>query len=408
MEDAEIERILKSADAVEIIGRQVDLKPTGKGHVGLCPFHEENTPSFYVYPDSRYHCYGCPAKGDIFQYFMEMDRLSFPEAVAKVAEEAGVPPPAKNRLDAGPSRRFRCLQEVAEFYVRGPSYFDEPRKFFAERVISADMVKKHRIGYAARKSSHLDSIIRKFSAADVTKIGLLCEDNGRTFAFLRHRCIFPIMNRAGAVVSLVGRTIDSDGKPKYLVRNNEFFQRSTGFYGLHTVGSNREVAVVEGPMDVIRTHSVLGMASLCGLGTALTDTQLSALVGMADSILFIFDGDSAGKKAASTVAHTMLGHLQSAKRIRFAFLPAGEDPDTYFQHHSDLSGLKVLSQLEVLDCSLRHFYNLDEIYGQARATEWILKALPGSKGSPMTEIMRAALARIIQAPLSALYQSTPG
>ncbi len=326
----------------DVIGRRVALKRQGRELAGLCPFHKEKTPSFTVSEEKGFfHCFGCGAHGDVISFVMRSDGLSFPEAVERLAREAGleVPrptPEARARYDRR-QRLQAALEAAAEWYERQlrAAAGKAARDYLAGRGLDDVTIARFRLGYAPRGNGLKAALLRRgFEEALLFDAGLLGRpDDGReSYDYFRDRIVFPITDMRGRVIAFGGRVM-GDGTPKYLnSRESELFRKGATLYGLapalKAARESGEVLVTEGYMDVIALNRAGIQTAVAPLGTALTEAQIELLWRIADEPVLCFDGDDAGRRAAGRAAERALPLLRPGKSLRFVALPAGEDPDS--------------------------------------------------------------------------------
>jgi DNA primase len=321
----------------DVIGRRVRLAKKGREWTGLCPFHNEKSPSFFVNEDKGFfHCFGCGAHGDVIGFSMRAGNLAFPEAVEALAGEAGLELPA-------------VMEAACVFYEQqlraasGRPAFD----YVAGRGLDAATIARFRLGYAPpieRGGQGLlkQALGRDFSEDLMAEAGLVRrpEDGRDSFDYFRDRVMFPITDRAGRVIAFGGRVL-GDGQPKYLNSpETPLFHKGRVLYGLvqaraaqvrGTAAREAEVIVTEGYMDVIALHRAGFETAVAPLGTALTEEQLAVLWKLTAEPILCFDGDAAGQRAAARALDRALPGLMPGRSLRFAVLPAGEDPDTLVQ-----------------------------------------------------------------------------
>jgi len=337
-----LEEILRRTDIVQLVGRRVKLARKGRMFWGCCPFHKENTPSFKVENERRtYKCFGCGAGGDAFKWLMETEGLSFPEAVQKLAGEAGVELPQWSAEDEARETRRKSLYEIVELACR---FYEEQlklragdaaRSYLESRALNADIRKRFRLGYAPSGTALKEHLAGKSVGLEhMIEAGLVRpgEEGRAPRDFFFDRVTFPISDPRGRVVAFGARTLKPDVQPKYInTGETALFSKGRLLYNLHAA---REAAlkgstlvVAEGYMDVIALVRAGLEASVAPLGTALTEDQLSLLWRLAPEPVLCFDGDEAGARAARRAARLALGSLAPGQSLRFAFLPTGDDPD---------------------------------------------------------------------------------
>jgi DNA primase len=331
----------------DLVGRRVRLVRRGREHSGLCPFHNEKTPSFYVVEDKGFfHCFGCGAHGDAIGYVMRAENLDFIEAVERLAGEAGLQVPQQTPIERERAQRQKTLLEAlaaaAEFYENqlwAPGGI-RAREYLARRGLDEETIRRFRLGWAPDDRQALRRALGgDFPEALLHEAGLVRvpEDNGTPYDYFRGRVIFPIGDRAGRVIAFGGRTMGDD-QPKYLNSpDTPVFEKGRVLYGWALARANlgrdgdtggQGVIVAEGYMDVIALHRAGLGGAVAPLGTALTETQLHELWRLAPEPTLCFDGDSAGQRAALRALNRALPLLQPGRSLRFATLPPGEDPDS--------------------------------------------------------------------------------
>lgn len=341
-----IDDLLARVDVVEVVGERVQLKKTGRNYSGLCPFHQEKTPSFTVSADKQfYHCFGCGAHGNALRFLMEYDQLRFPEAVEQLASRQGLEVPREGDDDPHAQARERRRQEgvnllelTASFYrerLRMPEA-QQARDYLARRGLSHEVQRDFGIGYAP---DDWESLKRHLSARGIpesvqVEYGLLVqrEESGRTYDRFRDRVMFPIRDVRGRTIAFGGRVL-GDAKPKYLNSpETPVFHKGRELYGLYEARQANprleRVVIVEGYMDVVALAQYGIRNAVATLGTSTSEEHLARLFRMVDEVVFCFDGDRAGRQAASRALETALPQMIDGRKARFLFLPEGEDPDT--------------------------------------------------------------------------------
>jgi len=327
----------------EVVGRRVKLKKAGREWKGLSPFQQEKSPSFTVNDQKQfYHDFSTGKHGNIFDFLMETEGVSFPEAVERLASMAGLPLPAATPDAARFEARRRTLHDVMELAAKffadtlASRFGAKARGYLADRVISPATQLQFRLGYATGErfalKEHLGS--QGISVEDMIETGLLIggEDIPVPYDRFRDRVMFPITDARGRVIAFGGRALEKDVPAKYLNSpETPLFHKGDNLYNLATARqaahNGSPLVVVEGYVDVIAMVGAGYPASVAPLGTALTENQLTALWKMADEPILCFDGDRAGQKAAWRAADLALPHLVAGKSLRFALLPEGQDPD---------------------------------------------------------------------------------
>ena len=344
--DQVIEEIRARIDIVELVGARVTLKKSGGSFKGCCPFHHEKTPSFHVNPIKQfYHCFGCGEHGDIFTFLMKQDGLTFMDAVRMLADRVGVV--IQESVDYNAQSRnllYAIHAELAAFYQRCLKQTREAepaRLYLLNRKLSDEVAERFGIGYApTRPRDALLQWARKhaYTPEQLITAGILSPPNRPDrpddyFDRFRGRLMFPICDRQGRVVAFSGRILDVKSHPAKYVNSPEtdIFTKSRVLYALDKAAAKivkhprREAIICEGQIDVIRCHASGFETAVASQGTAFTKEHVSLLKKHADSVVLVFDGDSAGRKAA---LRTGALFLEEELPVRVAVLPAGEDPDS--------------------------------------------------------------------------------
>ena len=330
-----------------LVGRRVRLIRKGRELGGLCPFHHEKTPSFYVVEDKGFfHCFGCGAHGDAIGYLMRAENLDFIEAIERLAAEAGLAVPQQTPQERERAQRQKTLLEAlaaaAEFYEKrlwSPAG-TRAREYLAARGLDEETIRRFRLGWASDERHALRRALSgDFPEALLIEGGLLRqpEGGGDPYDYFRGRVLFPIGDRAGRVIAFGGRTM-GDEQPKYLNSpDTPLFEKGRVLYAWAAARANLArtgggeplpVIVVEGYMDVIALHRAGFGTAVAPLGTALTEAHLHELWRLSPEPVLCFDGDTAGQRAMLRALHRALPLLQPGRSLRFAVLPSGEDPDS--------------------------------------------------------------------------------
>lgn len=335
-----IEEIRQRCNIVELIGRYVQLKPSGSQFVGLCPFHEEKTPSFYVNPDTQlYYCFGCQNGGDIFAFLMQKEGWSFPEAVRFLAQEYNIPLTQQNLGAANKNQRLYELNELVNKYYQfnlTRSVAEPAREYLKKRGLSGEIIKTAELGFAADGWDNLIKLARTkgFSLQQLAALGLVVKrQKGRGYYDrFRSRIMFPIRDILGRVVGFGGRII-GDGRPKYLNSpESALFSKRRNLYGLFLARQHIREAdcaiVMEGYLDVLAAWQYGFKNAVASLGTALTDLQAQLLARYTTRCVICYDADAAGAKAAMRGLDVLAAN---GLQVAVAQLPAGMDPDDFLR-----------------------------------------------------------------------------
>jgi DNA primase len=358
-----LDEILRRTDIVQLVGRKVKLTRRGQAMWGCCPFHKEKSPSFKVENGRRtYKCFGCGKGGDAFRWLMETEGLNFPEAVERLAGEAGVELPAWTPEDEAREEKKKSLYDVIEaacvFYEAQlrEAGGRAARDYLKSRGLDEAAAKRFRLGYAPSNNQLIEHLKTKnITVDDMIAAGLARPAEGErgTRDFFYNRVTFPITDPRGRVVAFGARALEADAKPKYInTGDTTLFAKGRQLYnfalarpaGLKT----QTIIVAEGYMDVIALVRAGFEASVAPLGTALTEDQLHLLWRVAPEPVMAFDGDEAGRNAAHRAARLALPNLRPGHSLRFAFLPAGEDPDSLIRASGAGAMQKLLDAAEPL------------------------------------------------------------
>ncbi|HES75712.1 MAG TPA: DNA primase, partial [bacterium] len=331
--------LVARADIVDVVGSRVPLKKKGKEYTACCPFHHEKSPSFFVSPEKQfYHCFGCGAHGTALGFLMAHDRLDFVEAVETLAGHMGmeVPREGGNTPSESPhAPLLSILEDCAKYYQGELKRTPKAVDYLKHRGVSGEIAAIFGLGYAP---SGYDTLERVFNADDsireqLKRAGMLSEgEQGRVYDRFRERIMFPIRDRRGRVIAFGGRVLNDD-KPKYLNSpETPLFHKGNGLYGLYearkALGRPERLLVVEGYMDVVMLAQHGVREAVATLGTAVTREQVDLMYRNTAQVIFCFDGDEAGRRAAWRALESTLPQLRDGLDARFMFLPDGEDPDS--------------------------------------------------------------------------------
>ena len=340
-----IDSLLQRVDIVELVGTHVQLKKAGANYSGLCPFHTEKSPSFTVSPSKQfYHCFGCGAHGTAIGFLIEHTGLSFPQAVEELARRSGLEVPR----EAEPSEASKAPRELqarlqdrmlaaAKFYQRRLRESSEAIDYLKGRGITGETAARYHLGFAPEGWQPLQAVFGDYDHPDLAEAGLVIasEEGGRAKRYdrFRHRLMFPILSGRGDVIGFGARSLGQE-EPKYLNSpETPLFIKGQSLYGLfegrQAIRAAGEVWVVEGYMDVVAlSQHGLGHA-VATLGTATTPDHLRLLSRLTSKVVFMFDGDAAGRRAAAKALEVALPFAQERLLMRFAFLPPEHDPDSF-------------------------------------------------------------------------------
>jgi DNA primase len=333
--------LLNRVDIVDLVSRYVQLKKGGANYQGLCPFHNEKTPSFTVSPAKQfYHCFGCGAHGNAIGFLMAHGGLGYVDAVKELAASVGMQLPdwRPDTPEQAVKREretdlYAVMEQAMDFYRAQLKNSPRAIEYLKGRGLTGEVAARFRIGYAPDDWQALRAAFAKYDDRALVDCGLVIENEAKRYDRFRDRVMFPILNARGAVIAFGGRVL-GEGEPKYLNSpETQLFEKGREVYGLPQArdairGAGR-VLVVEGYMDVVALAQFGVGYAVATLGTATTPIHVSKLQRLAEEIVFCFDGDAAGRKAAWRALEVSLPLAQDHKPIRFLFLPAEDDPDTF-------------------------------------------------------------------------------
>ena len=401
----------------QVIGRHVKLTKKGDRHTGLCPFHEEKTPSFHVRDGyGYYHCFGCGVSGDAISFLREKEGLGFMDAVRQLADAAGMEVPQSKPQDAEiAAKRNKSLvimDETTRQYQSALMDGNNPAAaYLKKRGIDQSAIETFRLGFAPR--SGLQETLMKFGHQpdEIIETGLvrISDRDQSRYQMFRHRLMFPIMDNRGQVIAFGGRALDEDQQPKYLnSAESSTFQKKHTLYGMAlarvAVRQGLPLVVAEGYMDVIAIHQSGTAAAVAPLGTALTEEQIKLLWRIDDQPILCFDGDRAGKAAALKALIRSLPLLEPGKTLRLALLPVGVDPDDLIKTQGRDAFAQLLretiSWMDGLWEGTAEQYNLDE--PDQRAAFW--QDIRGYVREISNGQMRASIGDEVERRINAMRQ----
>ncbi len=408
-------RVLQAIDIVELIGRSVTLKRQGKEFVGLCPFHQEKSPSFYVSPSKQvFLCRGCKKGGNAIDFVMQRDRVEFKDALRQLAEAAGIELPSfgQNKQNASERQALYDAQSAAAMFfeklLSHLQFGEAARAYLAQRGFTGDSIRQFHIGVAADSWDALlkSQAMKKFTPAQLALAGLVKprERGDGHYDTFRNRLMFPIRDESSRVIAFGGRVMPgSDDPAKYLNSpETPLFSKSRCVFGLDLARSKivetRTVAVVEGYTDVVMAHQ-FGVTNVVSvLGTALTPQHVTILRRFADKIVLLFDADTAGDAAVDRAVELF---LTQPVEILIASLPEGIDPDELLlQQGAEAFGKVISEAADALTYKwkqlVRQINASDGLTGQQQAVQQYLQTLAGARGQGPVDPLRwgAALARV--------------
>jgi len=335
-----IQQLLARVDIVDVIDKHVKLKKAGQNYSACCPFHNEKTPSFSVSPTKQfYHCFGCGVHGTAISFLMEYSGMGFRDAVQDLADGVGMTMPIEANREESIERAKEAaslgevMMAAMQFYRRELKKTPKAIEYFKGRGLTGEIAARFGLGYSPDDWQGLKGAVEDYTASALVECGLVIENEGKRYDRFRDRVMFPILDARGNVIGFGGRVI-GQGEPKYLNSpETPLFEKGRELYGLfHARRAIRDLQtaiVVEGYMDVVALAQSGVENAVATLGTATTPTHVQKLLRMADNLVFCFDGDKAGRKAAWRALEQSLPVVMDGKDVRFLFLPAEDDPDTF-------------------------------------------------------------------------------
>lgn len=433
-----IQDVLNRVDIVDVVEKYLPLKKAGQNYQACCPFHKEKSPSFTVSPSKQfYHCFGCGAHGTAIGFVMEYEGLNYPEAIRKLAEGLGMAVPLED-MGSAPADKAQpgildVLKGAFDFYRGALKKSPEAIAYFRKRGVEGKTAARFGLGYApggedwqALKVIYPDYDWNKL----LPEAGLVIEkeDTKRRYDRFRDRVMFPIMNQRGAVIGFGGRVL-GQGEPKYLNSpETPVFEKGRELYGLPqaraAIRDRGRVLVSEGYMDVVMLHQHGIEYAVASLGTACTPEHVKKLLKLADEVIFGFDGDKAGRRAAWRALENALPLVRDGKEVRFLFLPSEHDPDSYVQEFGREAFERLIDD-EALPLSqylLRELaLQVDLTSEEGRAKLWhiarpyleqlqeapVLRLLVQKRLGELCELTQADMAQL-QAPQGSAESPVPG
>jgi DNA primase len=417
-----IDDLLDRTDIVDLVDSRVKLKKTGRNYSACCPFHKEKTPSFSVAPDKQfYYCFGCGAGGNAIGFLMELENLNFPEAVEELAGKAGLTVPKDESITSkaateASQAKTKARNQAYELLNRASQYYQSQLRRHSERQkavtylkgrgLSGQIAQRFGIGYAPAGWQNLMQALAPETHQEQGLIdcGMVVEkeENKRRYDRFRERIMFPIKDYKGRIIAFGGRVL-GDEKPKYLNSpETEVFHKQRELYGLYEARQQernlKRILVVEGYMDVVALAQHHINYAVATLGTSTSSFHLERIFKLVSEVVFCFDGDAAGLKAADRAMHTCLPLMEDGRQARFLLLPDGEDPDSLVRQE----GKEKLSQRIVEATPLSDFlfqrlgkeldpHNLEHRAKLATDADPLINSMP--KGI-MRSMMQARLSKI--------------
>jgi len=418
-----ISDLLNRVDIVDVVGRYVQLKKGGANFMGLCPFHSEKSPSFTVSPTKQfYHCFGCGAHGTSIGFLIEYSGMGFVDAVKDLAQNVGmvvpeaddkIPPAQRAQIQAQSLALTEAMTQACDYYRGQLRNAAEAIAYLKKRGLTGEIAARFGMGFAPGGWDNLRGVFPDYEVLALVEAGLVIdkvdEDGGnrKRYDRFRERIMFPIRNTKGQVIAFGGRVLDH-GEPKYLNSpETPLFSKGFELYGLfearQAIRDAGYVLVTEGYMDVVALAQMGFPQAVATLGTACTTTHVQKLLRQTDNVIFSFDGDKAGRRAARRALEASLPHVSDNKTIKFLFLPTEHDPDSYIRalgteaFEQQVHEAMPLSQFLLKEVGAEHDLSAPE--GRARMQ---------FDAKPLLQAMTPSALRLqIVRGLASLTQTTP-
>jgi DNA primase len=420
-----IQDLLNRLDIVDVIERYVPLKKAGANYSSCCPFHNEKSPSFTVSQAKQfYHCFGCGVHGTAISFVMEHLGLGYVDAIEELARSVGLDVPHE-RPAAGEAHQkaapdlYEVMQTATRYYREQLKLSPRAIDYLKQRGLNGEIAAKFGIGYAPDAWQNLAAAFSNYADETLNETGLVVSnDEGKRYDRFRDRIMFPIINVRGQVIGFGGRVLDK-GEPKYLNSpETPLFEKGHELYGLFqaqkTIRAEQKVLVVEGYMDVVALAQLGVEYSVATLGTATTPYHIQKLLRITERIVFSFDGDKAGQKAAWRALENALPYLQDGKKISFLFLPAEHDPDSFIREFGQAEFEKRVQESMPLSVYLLREISAElDLRSQEGRNQLLQRAKPLLTAivAPATSLLLrkelAERAGVSQSELEALYEIKP-
>ncbi len=388
LDNSKIEEIRKSVNIVDIISEYVPLTQRGRNYFGVCPFHDDHSPSMSVTPDLQiYTCFSCGATGNVFKFIMDYENLSFMDAVKKVADKGGIDVnlssiKSKKVVNSDLYEMYDIAKKTYQNNLNS-EYGTKAKEYLAKRDINEDIIKEFGIGLSLIKNDVLTNIFikKEFKNADILKSGLIVQNGRGMHDIYSNRIMFPLDNLEGKTVGFSGRIYDTSDTSKYInTRETEIFKKGEILYNYHRAKDacrlSKTVIIMEGFMDVIRAYTIGVTNVVASMGTAITRNHANLLKKLAPNIILLFDGDAAGEKATISCIEELANVGVTPKVVR---LEENLDPDDYIRKYGkDKFMEKLENPLNVMEFKMQHMRatnNLDDPTELAKYINECLKEL---------------------------------
>ncbi len=417
-----IEEVLARTDLVALVSARVPLKRSGKNFSACCPFHKEKTPSFTVSPDKQfYYCFGCGANGNAISFLRDYEHKHFVDAVSVLAQAAGLALPSEPHSSQQRAQTTRHLYEMLaqaqQYYseqLSNPSVHQRATQYLKKRQITNLIAKEFGLGYAPEGWDNLKTALVHSNKElnDALEAGLLVQKEDRFYDRFRDRIMFPIRDQRGRTIAFGGRVLGDD-KPKYLNSpETPLFQKSNELYGLFEVLQAKQklkkILIVEGYIDVIALAQHHIRFAVAMLGTATSTAHLERLFRHVPELIFCFDGDDPGRKAAARALDVVIPCLKDGRQVRFLFLPEGEDPDTLVRKEGkELFNARIDKAQPISEFLFAHLsedLDLSSMDGRSRMATLALPQLARLPGGFLQELMIEHLAELTRIDSQTLKQ----
>lgn len=414
----DIDRTREASDIVELLSEYISLKKAGKNYTALCPFHSEKKPSFYVSPERQiYHCFGCGAGGNVYTFLIEMEKLSFPEAVRLLAKKSGIRLREPDKTSGPREAIYKANEWADDFFfetLAGKESGKRGRDYVKKRQFGKTLIEKFHLGYSPSSWDGLKSAAKSKSEDVLVRAGLLVKsESGRTYDRFRDRLMFPIRNLSGRVVGFGGRSV-GDSTPKYMNSpDTAVYRKGNILYGLweakQEIRKSGRAIMVEGYTDLLSLRSVGIEEVVASLGTALTDGQAKLLARYTEAVVILFDADTAGNEAAVRSLDILLEH---GLDVSVVSLPGGHDPDSFAREKGGEVLLDLIkSPLTFFDFKLgllKKKYDMSKVRAKADAIKEIASSLVKIPDIVKRDLWVRELSERLSVSEDALIRSMPG
>lgn len=415
---AVIDEVIGRAEIVDVIGKYLKIKRSGQNYFACCPFHHEKSPSFSISPSKQmFHCFGCGESGNALSFIMKHQGLDFVTAVKSLADQYNVMVPEasqQNNLTLEQRQQHKqhkldihqTMRVTVNYYRQQLMSTKAAQAYLLKRGLTISIIQHFELGYAAAGFQNLQQLITNYATNQLlVDCGLVIDNtSGRRYDRFRERIIFPIKNNRGEVIAFGGRIIGS-GEPKYLNSpETKLFNKSLELYGLFeaqkSIRELKQVIVVEGYLDVIALHQYGISNVVATMGTAISEEHIKTLFRLSEQIIYAFDGDSAGKKAAWRALERSIPLVSDIKAVNFLFLPTNHDPDSFIRHYgvdefkSKIRG-HMVGLLDFLLVQLAAEVQLNSAAGKARLISLTKPYLEQIKAAALQVILKQQLANLV-------------